>query len=98
MKSCRSACPSSHARRSRERQRREERHRGGQGEAGKAAIHSVHLLRAADYGSTIIGYRNGNAVQLADVARVYDGIENDKAASWFQGDRAIYLGILKQPP
>ena len=44
-----------------------------------------------------MAYRNGNPVQLDEVAHVYDGIENDKSMSWFEGERAIYLGIQKQP-
>jgi HAE1 family hydrophobic/amphiphilic exporter-1 len=55
------------------------------------------LMRAAAYGPQIIAYRNGNPVRLSEVAHVYDGIENDKTASWFQGKRVIYLAIQKQP-
>src|SRR6185312_17311153 len=31
------------------------------------------------------------------VAHVYDGVENDKTASWYKGNRVIYLAIQKQP-
>jgi HAE1 family hydrophobic/amphiphilic exporter-1 len=31
------------------------------------------------------------------MARVYDGVENDKSLNFFQGMRSIYLSILKQP-
>jgi hydrophobic/amphiphilic exporter-1 (mainly G- bacteria), HAE1 family len=55
------------------------------------------LMRAAAYAPQIIAYRNGNPVRLNEVAHVYDGIENDKSASWFQGKRVIYLAIQKQP-
>ena len=55
------------------------------------------LLRADKYGPMIIAYRNGNPVHLAEVAHVYDGIENDKTAAWYQGERTIYLAIQKQP-
>jgi hydrophobic/amphiphilic exporter-1 (mainly G- bacteria), HAE1 family len=55
------------------------------------------LMRAQAYGPMIIAYRNGNPVRLNEVARVYDGIENDKSAAWFQGQRTIYLAIQKQP-
>ena len=55
------------------------------------------LLRADKYGPMIIAYRNGNPVHLDEVAHVYDGIENDKTAAWFQGERTIYLAIQKQP-
>ena len=49
------------------------------------------LLRAAAYGPTIIAYRNGNPVRLDEVAHVYDGVENDKTAGWYNGERAISL-------
>ncbi len=55
------------------------------------------LQRAAAYGPLIVAYRNGNPVRLDEVAHVYDGIENDKSASWYQGQRTIYLAIQKQP-
>src|SRR6185295_2699315 len=55
------------------------------------------LLRADKYGPLIIAYRNGNPVRLNEVAHVYDGIENDKNAAWFKGERCIYLAIQKQP-
>src|SRR5207247_5214047 len=55
------------------------------------------LMRAQAYGPMIIAYRNGNPVHLDEVAHVYDGIENDKSAAWFGGQRTIYLAIQKQP-
>src|SRR5262249_35450905 len=58
---------------------------------------SGKLLRAAAYGPTIIAYRNGNPVRLNEVSHVYDGVENDKTAGWYNGDRCIYLSIQKQP-
>jgi HAE1 family hydrophobic/amphiphilic exporter-1 len=58
---------------------------------------SGQLMRAAAYGPTIIAYRNGNPVRLDEVAHVYDGIENDKNAAWYNGERTIYLAVQKQP-
>jgi hydrophobic/amphiphilic exporter-1 (mainly G- bacteria), HAE1 family len=55
------------------------------------------LLKAEAYGPTIIAYRNGSPVRLDEVAHVYDGVENDKTAAWYQGQRTIYLAIQKQP-
>src|SRR4030095_2556982 len=55
------------------------------------------LLRGAAYGPTIIAYRNGNPVRLDEVAHVFDGVENDKTASWQNGERCVYLSIQKQP-
>jgi HAE1 family hydrophobic/amphiphilic exporter-1 len=54
-------------------------------------------MRAAAYGPTIIAYRNGMPVRLDEVAHVYDGVENDKTASWQNGERCIYLPVQKQP-
>ena len=42
------------------------------------------LFRAAAYGPLVIAYRNGNPVRLNEVARVYDGIEQDKSANFYQ--------------
>jgi hydrophobic/amphiphilic exporter-1 (mainly G- bacteria), HAE1 family len=55
------------------------------------------LMKATAYRPMIIAYRNGSPVHLADVANVYDGIENDKNAAWYNGERTIYLAIQKQP-
>src|SRR5947209_2264476 len=55
------------------------------------------LMKASAYGPTIIAYRSGTPVRLEQVAHVYDGIENDKNAAWYQGERTIYLAIQKQP-
>ncbi len=55
------------------------------------------LFKAEAYGPLIIAYRNGNPVRLGEVARVYDGVEQDKAASWYGNLRNITLVIFKQP-
>ena len=39
--------------------------------------------RATAYAPLVIAYRNGNPVRLDEVARVYDGIEQDKSANWY---------------
>ena len=55
------------------------------------------LMRASAYGPAIIAYRNGYPVRLDEVAHVYDGVENDRTASWQNDDRCIYLAVQKQP-
>ena len=55
------------------------------------------LTEAAAYRPLIVAYRNGRPVRLDDVAHVYDGVENDKTASWYNADRAIYLSVQRQP-
>jgi HAE1 family hydrophobic/amphiphilic exporter-1 len=55
------------------------------------------LMQASAYGPAIIAYRNGYPVRLDEVAHVYDGVENDRTASWQRRDRCIYLAVQKQP-
>ncbi len=55
------------------------------------------LMRAAQYGPTIVAYRNGNPVRLDEVAHVFDGVENDKSAAWQDGERCVMISIRKQP-
>jgi HAE1 family hydrophobic/amphiphilic exporter-1 len=55
------------------------------------------LADAPQYRDLIVAYRNGNPVKLGDIATVVNGVENDKTASWFNGERAIVLAIQRQP-
>ncbi|WP_395019262.1 efflux RND transporter permease subunit [Dongia sp.] len=55
------------------------------------------LSDAAQYRDLIVAYRNGNPVKLGDIATVVNGVENDKTASWFNGERSIVLAIQRQP-
>jgi HAE1 family hydrophobic/amphiphilic exporter-1 len=58
---------------------------------------SGQLMSAAAYRPLIVAYRNGAPVRLEEIGKVLDGVENDKVASWFNGERAIVLAILRQP-
>src|SRR4029450_5743945 len=55
------------------------------------------IERAADYRHVVVAWRNGSQVKLEEIARVVDSVENDKIASWFNGERAIVLAIQRQP-
>ena len=55
------------------------------------------LLTADEFGPVIVAYRNGNPVRLNEVAHVYEGVENDRSASWLNDTRTVYLAINKQP-
>ncbi len=55
------------------------------------------LGRAADYKDVVIAWRNGVPVKLNEVATVIDSVENNKIAGWFNGERSIVLGVLRQP-
>lgn len=58
---------------------------------------SGQMDKAADYRHVIVAWRNGSPVRLDEIARVYDSVENDKTATWFNGARSIVLAIYKQP-
>ncbi len=55
------------------------------------------MTEAAQYRPLIIAYRNGMPIRLGDVAQIVDGVENDKTASWFNGERSILLALQRQP-
>jgi hydrophobic/amphiphilic exporter-1 (mainly G- bacteria), HAE1 family len=58
---------------------------------------SGQMDKAADYSHVIVAWRNGSPVRLDEIAKVYDSVENDKTATWFNGARSIVLAIYKQP-
>jgi HAE1 family hydrophobic/amphiphilic exporter-1 len=58
---------------------------------------SGQLDDAAAYRPLIVAYRNGAPVRLRELGRVVDGVENDKAAAWFDGKRGIVLAVQRQP-
>ena len=55
------------------------------------------LLKAADYRPLIVGYHNGNAVKLADVADVQDSVENVRAGGFANGKPSVLIIMFKQP-
>ena len=55
------------------------------------------LKKAADYRPLIVAYRGGNPVRLEQLGRVFDSVQNDKLASWYNNTRAIVLTIQRQP-
>ena len=52
---------------------------------------------AADYKPLIVGYKNGAAVHLSDVADVVDSVQNVRAAGYLNGKRAVTVIIFRQP-
>ena len=55
------------------------------------------ISHAADYAPLIIGYHNGTAVRLSDVAEVIDSTENVRNAGYLNGKLSIPLIIFRQP-
>ncbi|MGH9691421.1 MAG: multidrug efflux RND transporter permease subunit [Candidatus Acidiferrales bacterium] len=55
------------------------------------------LLKAAYYKPLIVGYHNGAAIKLSDVANVTDSVENIRSAAWADGKPCVLLFINRQP-
>lgn len=55
------------------------------------------LQNAEAYSSLVVAYRNNAPIHLGELGRVFDSVENDKIASWFNGTRAVVLAIQRQP-
>ncbi|HEY6866637.1 MAG TPA: efflux RND transporter permease subunit, partial [Candidatus Eisenbacteria bacterium] len=55
------------------------------------------LTNAREFSQLIVTYRNGAPVRLGDLGRVLDDVQDNKVASWFDGDRSIVLAIQRQP-
>jgi multidrug efflux pump len=55
------------------------------------------LVTSDDYRKIVIAYSNGAPVMLTDVAKVVDGVENNKQAAWMNETPAVILNIQRQP-
>lgn len=55
------------------------------------------LASAADFRELIVSYRDGFPVRLRQIAKVVDGVEDDKNLGWYNGTRGVVLAIQRQP-
>ena len=55
------------------------------------------LQSAAQFRQMVVAYRNGAPVHLDELGTVLDDVENNKVASWYNGDRSVILAIQRQP-
>jgi len=55
------------------------------------------ISHAADYKPLVVGYKNGAAIRLSDVAQVTDSVANVRAAGYLNGKRSITVIIFRQP-
>ncbi|MGA3131346.1 MAG: efflux RND transporter permease subunit [Terracidiphilus sp.] len=55
------------------------------------------ISEAADYRPLVIGYHNGQAVRLSDVADVEDSTQTLRAAGYIDGTRGVVLIVFRQP-
>ncbi|MGD0962572.1 MAG: efflux RND transporter permease subunit [Candidatus Acidiferrales bacterium] len=55
------------------------------------------LLQAAYYKPLIVGYHDGAAIKLSDIADVQDSVENIRAAGFFDGKPCVTVQLYRQP-
>jgi hydrophobe/amphiphile efflux-1 (HAE1) family protein len=55
------------------------------------------LTRAAEYRNLLVRSNEQGSVRLSDIATVSDDVENDRAAAWVGGERAVLIMIRRQP-
>ena len=55
------------------------------------------ISHADDYKPLVVGYSNGAAVHLSDVAQVTDSVQNIRAVGYLNGKRAVTVIIFRQP-
>jgi multidrug efflux pump len=67
------------------------------GEVSADIVVNGQISHAADYQPLIVGYHNGQAVRLSDVADVVDSVQNLRAGGYLNGKRAVVLQVFRQP-
>jgi multidrug efflux pump len=67
------------------------------GEVSADIIVNGQISHAADYQPLIVGYKNGEAIRLSDVADVIDSVQNVRAGGYLNGKRSVTLVISRQP-
>ncbi|MGB7189588.1 MAG: efflux RND transporter permease subunit [Acidobacteriaceae bacterium] len=55
------------------------------------------ISRAAEYAPLIVGYHNGAAVRLSDVADVIDSTQDVRNAGYLNGKESVVLIVFRQP-
>jgi multidrug efflux pump len=60
-------------------------------------VDNGQISHAEDFKPVIVGYHNGAAIHLTDVADVVDSVQNVRVAGYLNGKRAILLIIFRQP-
>jgi HAE1 family hydrophobic/amphiphilic exporter-1 len=58
---------------------------------------NAEMNNAADFQQLVVAYHNGAPVRLKDVANVFDSVENNRVASWFNGRRSVTMAVQRQP-
>ncbi len=60
-------------------------------------INNSQVAHAADVKPLVIGYKNGAAIRVSDVAEVTDSVQNLRVAGYLNTERAIPIIIFREP-
>jgi len=60
-------------------------------------ITNDQIRYANDYKPLVVGYNNGAAVHLSDIANVTDSVQNVRAAGYVNGKPGITITVFRQP-
>ena len=60
-------------------------------------IANDQISQAEDYKPLIVGYHNGTAIRLSDVANVTDSVQNVRSAGFLNGIPSVTVIIFRQP-
>jgi multidrug efflux pump len=60
-------------------------------------ITNDQISKAADYRPLVVGYHNGSAIRLSDVAAVNDSTQNLRTAGYMDGTHAVFIILFRQP-
>jgi HAE1 family hydrophobic/amphiphilic exporter-1 len=55
------------------------------------------LHNAAEFRRLVVAFRHGAPVHLDELGHVFDDVQNNKSAGWYNADRAIVLAVQRQP-
>jgi multidrug efflux pump len=67
------------------------------GNATADIVSNDQISHAEQYKPIVVGYKNGAAIRLSDVADVIDSVQNVRAAGYLNGRRAVTLIVFRQP-
>ena len=67
------------------------------GQVSADIIANDQISAADDYKPIIIGYHNGAAVRLSDVANVFDSVQNIRSGGFLNGTPAVMMIMFRQP-
>ena len=60
-------------------------------------VSDAQLTNAEAFRPMVVTYRNGAPVRVQDLGKAVDSVENTRAGSWFNNERAVILGVQRQP-